>query len=165
MVEPTKLDKHRTGDKVTFRCAAGYILSGYKSITCRYVPHYNKMSWDNTQPTCIGQFTSIQLTLIKIFFKSYIQSVNVIDVHVHLRYQFRRHCKYYEWTMSKCQNNQTSVPIASYSYQISNTLTGINTWMEEHSRSHHIKRRHFNMTSFVISYQGQWCTQKTLRKK
>ena len=37
MVEPTKLDKHRTGDNVTFRCAAGYILSGFKSITCRYV--------------------------------------------------------------------------------------------------------------------------------
>ena len=54
MVEPTKLDKHRTGDNVTFRCAPGYILSGSKSITCRYVQHYNKTSWDSAQSTCIG---------------------------------------------------------------------------------------------------------------
>jgi hypothetical protein len=48
--------------------------------------------------------------------------------------------------------------------QISNTLTGINTWMEEHSRSHHVKKYQLNMTSFAISYQGQWCTHKILHK-
>ena len=36
--------------------------------------------------------------------------------------------------------------------------------MEEHSRSHHGKIHHFNMTSFAISYQDQLCTQKTLHK-
>jgi hypothetical protein len=54
MVEPTKLDKYRTGDNVTFRCTAGYILSGSKSIACIYVQNYNKTSWDSAQPTCIG---------------------------------------------------------------------------------------------------------------
>ena len=54
MEEPTNLDKHRTYEKVTFRCAAGYILSGNKTATCIYVPPYIMASWSSTQPTCIG---------------------------------------------------------------------------------------------------------------
>jgi hypothetical protein len=54
LVEPTNLDKHRTGDTVTFRCAAGYLLSGYKPATCIYVPPDIMASWSSAQPTCIG---------------------------------------------------------------------------------------------------------------
>ena len=54
LVQPTNLNKHRVQDTVTFRCAAGYILSRSKSATCRYVPGDSMGSWDNAQPTCIG---------------------------------------------------------------------------------------------------------------
>ena len=54
LVEPTNLDKHRSGDTVTFRCAAGYILSGSKSAMCRYVSGDNMGSWNATPPNCIG---------------------------------------------------------------------------------------------------------------
>ena len=54
MEEPTNLDKHCTGETVTFRCAAGYILSGNKTATCTYVPPKNMASWSSAQPTCIG---------------------------------------------------------------------------------------------------------------
>ena len=54
LVEPANLNKHRVHATVTFRCAAGYILSGYSSAKCEYVPHTNMASWDNAPPTCIG---------------------------------------------------------------------------------------------------------------
>jgi hypothetical protein len=54
MVEPTNLDKHHDDDTVTFRCAAGYILSGSKSAMCRYMPGDNMGSWNKEQPTCLG---------------------------------------------------------------------------------------------------------------
>lgn len=54
MVELTNLGKHRFGDTVTFRCAAGYVLSGSKSVMCVYVPGDNMGSWDYPQPSCIG---------------------------------------------------------------------------------------------------------------
>jgi hypothetical protein len=54
MEEPTNLDKHRTEETVAFRCADGYILSGNKTATCKYVPPYSMASWSSTQPTCIG---------------------------------------------------------------------------------------------------------------
>jgi hypothetical protein len=53
MIEPINLDKHRTEETVTFRCAAGYLLSGSKSTKCRYVSGNNMASWTNAQPTCI----------------------------------------------------------------------------------------------------------------
>ena len=48
--------------------------------------------------------------------------------------------------------------------QISSTLTGFNTGLEERPICYHFKRHHVNMTLFTISYQGQWCTQKVLHK-
>jgi hypothetical protein len=54
MVEPTNLDKHRTGDTVIFRCDAGYILSGSKSATCEYVYPASTGFWNPIQPNCIG---------------------------------------------------------------------------------------------------------------
>jgi hypothetical protein len=47
---------------------------------------------------------------------------------------------------------------------ISSTLTGFNTGLKEHSRSHYFKIHHVNMTLLTISYQDHWCTQKTLHK-
>ena len=47
---------------------------------------------------------------------------------------------------------------------ISSTLTGFNTGLKEHSRSHYLKIHHVNMTLLTISYQDHLCTQKTLHK-
>lgn len=65
LVQPTNLNKHRVSNTVTFRCAAGYILSGSKSATCEYVKPADMGSWNAIPPNCIGEFTSIQLIIIR----------------------------------------------------------------------------------------------------
>ena len=64
LIEPANLNKHRVNTTVTFRCAAGYKLSGSSSAMCRYVNGDNMGSWDNPQRNCTGKFTSIQSTII-----------------------------------------------------------------------------------------------------
>ena len=52
MVEPKKFIEYIYNDTVTFKCAAGYMLKGPKTLTCQAKDGTQNGVWNNNQPTC-----------------------------------------------------------------------------------------------------------------
>ena len=55
MVEPKKFIEYIYNDTVTFKCAAGYMLKGPKTLTYQAKDGTQNGVWNNNQPTCVHE--------------------------------------------------------------------------------------------------------------